>query len=45
MADAADVVSWFGMVAAARGEPTPPMGSGQSPDQGEGKASVAARRM
>ncbi|XP_066335479.1 protein neprosin-like [Miscanthus floridulus] len=38
MADAADVVSWFGMVAAARGEPTPPMGSGQSPDQGEGKA-------
>ncbi|KAL6875715.1 hypothetical protein ACP4OV_013228 [Aristida adscensionis] len=30
LADAADSVHWFCLVAAARGEPTPPMGSGRS---------------
>ncbi|KAL6660630.1 hypothetical protein ACP70R_001665 [Stipagrostis hirtigluma subsp. patula] len=38
MPDAADSIHWVGMVVAARGEPTPPMGSGRSPDEGDSRA-------
>uniref|UniRef100_A0A0E0MEQ2 Neprosin PEP catalytic domain-containing protein n=1 Tax=Oryza punctata TaxID=4537 RepID=A0A0E0MEQ2_ORYPU len=42
MSEAADVISWMGVVEAAPGEPLPPMGSGQPADEGETKAAFFA---
>ncbi|EAY80635.1 hypothetical protein OsI_35815 [Oryza sativa Indica Group] len=42
MSEAADVISWMGVVEAAPGEPFPPMGSGQPADEGETKAAFFA---
>ncbi|XP_062182056.1 protein neprosin-like [Phragmites australis] len=42
LADAANEIGWFGVVGAAHGESCPPMGSGEWPDEGEGKAAYFA---
>uniref|UniRef100_A0A0E0BHR7 Neprosin PEP catalytic domain-containing protein n=1 Tax=Oryza glumipatula TaxID=40148 RepID=A0A0E0BHR7_9ORYZ len=42
MSEAADVISWIGVVEAALGQPFPPMGSGQPADEGETKAAFFA---
>uniref|UniRef100_A0A0D9XR73 Neprosin PEP catalytic domain-containing protein n=1 Tax=Leersia perrieri TaxID=77586 RepID=A0A0D9XR73_9ORYZ len=41
MSDYATSISWMGIVGAAPGEPFPPMGSGESPDQFEGETKAA----
>uniref|UniRef100_A0A0E0J0S8 Neprosin PEP catalytic domain-containing protein n=1 Tax=Oryza nivara TaxID=4536 RepID=A0A0E0J0S8_ORYNI len=38
LSGAANMIGWMGVGSAATGEPFPPMGSGYSPDEGEGRA-------
>uniref|UniRef100_A0A0E0BHR5 Neprosin PEP catalytic domain-containing protein n=1 Tax=Oryza glumipatula TaxID=40148 RepID=A0A0E0BHR5_9ORYZ len=38
LSGAANMIGWMGVASAATGEPFPPMGSGYSPDEGEGRA-------
>ncbi|XP_006662898.1 uncharacterized protein LOC102702140 [Oryza brachyantha] len=38
MSESADRISWMGVAGAAPGDPFPPMGSGQPPDEGDAKS-------
>lgn len=38
LSGAANMIGWMGVASAATGEPFPPMDSGYSPDEGEGRA-------